>query len=252
MRTYAGSAVPWGRVVLAACLVVVLMDLVAWNPWVLWPLEGIAVGLLAGAAAWCFDETAAVVVDAAPRSLAWRAVARSPAVLLLVLAWGLGVLRVGNGTAVGHMEAIFEQGLVAIAVGAAFASWRRAEGEPVPGLLFATAVVPSVTAWALVRPFDEHLAVFPFVTTSAHGWQMSVVGWTGVGLLAGLLLVAALTDVPWWAARARAGTRRGNDGGWPEPPSRPKGAPDRREAHARARDWTRRHWPGVARSRRAG
>jgi hypothetical protein len=188
---------------LAAGLVVVLMELVSWKPWVLWPLEGTAVGLLAGAAAWCFDETAAVVVDAAPRSLAWRVVARSPGVLLLALAWGLGVLRLRNGTSFGHADAIVEQGLVAIAAGAAFACWRRAEGEPVPGLLFATGVVPAVTAWALVRPFDEHLAVFPFVTTSADGWHGSVVGWTSVGLLAGLLLIAALSEAPW-----RGGVRR--------------------------------------------
>jgi hypothetical protein len=198
MLTYAARAVPWGRIVLAAGLVLVLMELVAWNPWVLWPLEGTAVGLLAGAAAWCFDETAAVIVDAAPRSLAWRVGARSPAVLLLVLAWWLGVLRVGDGNEVAHIDAIAEQGLVAVAAGAAFACWRRAEGEPVPGLLFATAVVPAVTGWALVRPFDEHLAVFPYVTTSAQGWQLSVVGWTALGVVAGLLLIAALTEAPWW------------------------------------------------------
>ena len=198
MLTYAARAVPWGRIVLAAGLVLVLMELVSWKPWVLWPLEGTAVGLLAGAAAWCFDETAAVVVDTTPRRFAWRVVARSPAVLLLALAWGLGVLRLRNGTAFGHTEAIVEQGLVAIAAGAAFACWRRAQGEPVPGLLFATAVVPAVTAFALVRPFDAHLPVFPYATTSAQGWQVSVVGWTGLGLLAGLVLIAALTEAPWW------------------------------------------------------
>ena len=81
MVRYAARAVPWVRISLAAALVALLMELVRWNPWVLWPLEGTAVGLLAGATAWCFDESAAVVVDVAPRGLAWRTAARTPAVL---------------------------------------------------------------------------------------------------------------------------------------------------------------------------
>jgi len=208
MLTYAARALPWLRVVLAAGLVLVLMELVRWNPWVLWPLEGTAVGLLAGATAWCFDETAAVVVDTAPRGLPWRVAARSPAVLLLALAWGLAVLRAGNGVVSGHQGAILVQGLVAMAAGAAFACWGRAHGEAVPGLLFATVVVPAVTVWSLVRPFDEHLVVFPYGTTSAHGWHQSTVGWTATGTLAVLLLVAALSDAPWWRLRrSRSGPR---------------------------------------------
>jgi hypothetical protein len=201
MVTYAARAVPWVRVVLAAVLVVLLMDLVRWNPWVLWPLEGTAVGLLAGATAWCFDETAAVVVDTSPRGLAWRAGVRSPAVLLLVLAWVLAVRRSGDAAAFGHIDAVLVQGLVAVLSGAAFACWRRAHGEAVPGLLFASVVVPAVTAWALVRPFAAHLAVFPYGTTSSYGWRVSTVGWTVTGTFAGLLLVAALCDAPWWHLR---------------------------------------------------
>ena len=198
MLHHAARAVPWGRVALAAGLVVVLMELVRWNPWVLWPLEGTAVGLLAGAAAWCFDETAAAVVDTSPRGLAWRAAARSPAVLLLILAWAFAVARVGNGAAFGHPEAILVQGLAAVATGAAVACWRRAQGEASPGLLFAAVIVPVATVWALVRPLGDHLTVFPYGTTSSHGWHMSTVGWATAGVLAGLLLIAALTDAPWW------------------------------------------------------
>jgi len=209
MLTYAARAVPWTRVVLAAVLVVVLMELVRWNPWVLWPLEGTAVGLLAGATAWCFDETAAVVVDTTPRGPAWRAGARSPAVLLLTLAWGLAVLRAGTGGSFGHVRAILVQGLVAITAGAAFACWRRGRGEAVPGLLWAAGVVPAVAAWALVRPLDGHLAVFPYGTTSAYGWRLSTAGWTVTGTLAGLLLVAALAEAPWWRlSRTRQPSQR--------------------------------------------
>src|SRR5215218_9141615 len=119
MLRYAARAVPWLRVSLAAGLVVLLMELVRWDPWVLWPLEGTAVGLLAGAAAWCFDETAAAVADTSPRGLAWRAAARSPAVLLLILAWAFAAARLGNDATFGHLDAVRVQGLAAIAIGAA-------------------------------------------------------------------------------------------------------------------------------------
>jgi hypothetical protein len=198
MFHYAARAVPWGRIALAAALVVVLMELVRWNPWVLWPLQGTAVGLLAGAAAWCFDETAAAVVDTSPRGLAWRAAARSPAVLLLVLSWVSAVARVGNGATFGHLGAVLVQGLAAVAAGAAVACWRRARGEASPGLLLAAVIVPVTTVWALVRPLGDHLTVFPYGTTPTHGWHMSTLGWATAGVLAGLLLIAALTDAPWW------------------------------------------------------
>ena len=201
MLHHAARAVPWGRIALAAGLVVVLMELVRWNPWVLWPLQGTAVGLLAGAAAWCFDETAAAVADTSPRGLAWRAAARSPAVLLLILAWAFAVARLGNDATFGHLDAVRVQGLAAVAIGAAVACWRRAQGEASPGLLFAAVIVPVATVWALVRPLGDHLAVFPYGTTSSHGWHLSTIGWATAGVLAGLLLIAALTDAPWWHLR---------------------------------------------------
>ena len=195
MVTYAARAIPWLRVLLAAGLVVVLMELVRWNPWVLWPLEGTAVGLLAGATAWCFDESAAVVVNTSPRGLAWRTAARSPGVVLLALAWGLGVLRLGNGAVIGHVAAILVQGLVAIAAGAAFACLRRAEGEAVPGLLFATVVVPAVTgvgAGPALRRAPGRLSV-------RHH------------LLGQLASERGRLDRSW--RRRRAGAHRGPDGG---------------------------------------
>ena len=81
---YAGRAVPWTRVAVAATLIVVLMDVVRRWPWNMWLLEGTAVGLLAAAAGWCFDEPAAAVVDPAPRGLAWRTAARVAGVLVLL------------------------------------------------------------------------------------------------------------------------------------------------------------------------
>ena len=208
MVRYAARAVPWARVGLAAVLVVLLMELVRWNPWVLWPLEGTAVGLLAGAAAWCFDESAAVVVDVAPRGLAWRTAARTPAVLVLAAIWCGVVAHAADDALFGQSAGVLIEGLVALAVGSAYACWRRAWGEPTPGLVLATAVVPVTSAWALVRPWEERLPVFPYGTSSAGEWATSTTAWVILGALALVVLAAALSDAPWWWVRApRSGDR---------------------------------------------
>jgi len=170
MVKYAARAIPWVRVVLAAVLVVVLMELVRWHPWVLWPLEGTAVGVLAGASACCFDEAAAVVVDVAPRSLAWRTAARMPALLALTVVWSAVVWHAGDGTLFGRSGRILVEGLVVLALGAGYATWRRAWGEPMPGLVLATTMVPLTSAWALVRPFEATLPAFPYGADSASEW----------------------------------------------------------------------------------
>lgn len=198
MITYAARAIPWARVVLAAVLVVLLMELVRWNPWALWPLEGTAVGLLAGASAWCFDEAAAVVVDVAPRSLAWRTAARTPGLLCLTLVWCAVVWHAGDGALFDRSGRILVEGLVALALGAGYAGWRRAWGEPMPGLVLATIVVPLTSAWALVRPFGATVPAFPYGTNSASEWAASTVGWVALGTVALVVLAAALTDAPWW------------------------------------------------------
>jgi hypothetical protein len=198
MAGYVARAVPWTRVALAAGLVAVLMELVRWDPWTLWPLEGTAVGLLAGATAWCFDETAAAVVDAVPRGLAWRTTARSPGPLLLLVTWTAVVLHAGGESMFGHGDEIWLQGGAASLAGAAYTSWRRSCGEASPGLRFATAVVPATTAWALLRPFDAHLAVFPYATTAPGGWDHSAMAWVALTVAAVVVLGVVLADARWW------------------------------------------------------
>lgn len=198
MNGYVARAVPWTRVALAAGLVVVLVELVRWNPWVLWPLEGTAVGLLAGATAWCFDETSAAVVDSAPRGLAWRTMARSPGPLLLLVTWTAVVFHAGTETTFGHRDEIWFQGVAACLAGAAYATWRRSCGEASPGVRFATAVVPTTTAWALLRPFDHTLAVFPYATTTSAGWDRSTSSWLALTIAAVVTLAVVLADARWW------------------------------------------------------
>ncbi|MGG5258835.1 hypothetical protein [Phycicoccus avicenniae] len=189
MPGYAARALPWSRLALAVVLVAVLMELVRWDPWVLWPLEGAAVGLLAGASAWCFDEPAAAVVDASPRGLGWRTLARSPGPLLLLGVWSAVVLHAGDEALFGHRDAVWLQGVAAVLAGAALAGWRRSRGEAMPGLVAAGVLVPVTTAWAVLRPAKDLLVVFPYGTTSLRGWEVSVVGWSvlaagAVGVLA--------------------------------------------------------------------
>ena len=104
-----------------------------------------------------------------PRGLAWRTAARSAAVLLLAAVWTAAVLHAGDGSLFGHRNAVWLQGIGATAAGGGLGCWRRARGEAMPGLVVATAVMPAATAWALVRPLKDQLAVFPYGTTSPRG-----------------------------------------------------------------------------------
>src|SRR5215210_5226740 len=113
MLTYAGRALPWARLGLVSALVVVLMEVVHRWPWTMWPLEGVAVGLLAAGAAWCFDETAASVIDTAPRRLAWRTAVRASGLVLLLVAW-LGAVLWSRESLFGHPWAVAAQGIAAV------------------------------------------------------------------------------------------------------------------------------------------
>jgi hypothetical protein len=194
MVRHAARAVPWTRICLAAALAVVLMELVRWNPWVLWPLEGTAVGLLCGATAWCFDEPAAALVDTAPRGPAWRAAARTPAIALLLGVWTATVFHAGDHALFGHRDAVLVQGLAAQAAGAALATWSRSRGAAAPGTRIAMVVVPVTTAVALTRPLARAVPVFPYLTSSGSAWDASTTGWVLVAVLAGAVVTAALSE----------------------------------------------------------
>ena len=189
MLRHAARGVPWPLIGAAALLLPGLLALVGNDPWILWPLQGTAVGLLAGAVGWCLDEPAAAVVDPAPRGLAWRTAARTTGVVALLVAWSAGVWWARAGLH-GHPWAVLGQGFAAAVAGVMWVTWRRARGEASPGRRWAITVVPLATAWALVRPIDQHLPVFPYAD---EGWGASAAGWTATGLLAGVLLILILT-----------------------------------------------------------
>ncbi|GAB2473886.1 hypothetical protein [Xylanimonas ulmi] len=188
MLRHAGRAVPWVLVAVAAVGVAGLLALVRWRPWTLWPLEGVAVGLLAAAVGWCLDEPAAAVVDVTPRGIAWRTAARSAGVAVLLAAWATGVWFARDGL-FGHPGYVLLQGGGAAAVAVAWTTWRRVGGEATPGGRWAVVVVPLTSAWALVRPFEASAPVFPFAD---QGWAASAAGWVAAGLGAATVLAVVL------------------------------------------------------------
>jgi hypothetical protein len=193
MLRHAARGVPWPLIGAAALLVPGLLALVRYDPWTLWPLQGTAVGLLAGAVGWCLDEPAAAVVDPAPRGLAWRTLARAIGIAVLVAAWSAGIWWARTGL-YGHPWAVLGQGLAATVVATTWVTWRRACGEASPGQRWALATVPATTAWALVKPLEKQVPVFPYAFGGEYGdWGVSAAGWTATGVLAGVLLVLILT-----------------------------------------------------------
>jgi hypothetical protein len=204
---YAARAVPWLRIAVHGVLVVALMEVVQRWPWQTWPLQGCAVALLAAGAASCFDEPAAVLVDALPRPLWWRTTARAAGVLLLLGAWSVAVLRSWDDL-FAHPWHVAWQGVAACLAGAAWAAWRRSGGDPDPGVRLGLVVVPLVTAWALVRPFSQQLPVFPYADGSGDfgDWGASLAGWVALGGVAVVALVAALGDARWWWPRTTGRT----------------------------------------------
>jgi hypothetical protein len=212
MLRHAGRAVPWILIAAASLLIVGLLGAVRYDNWTLWPLQGTAVGLLAGAVGWCLDEPAAAVVDPTPRGLAWRTIARACGIAVLLAAWSAAVWW-ARAAFYGHPWAVFTQGLAAAAVATAWVTWRRAGGEATPGQRWAIAIVPASTAWALVRPLPHHLPVFPYAFGGAYGdWTVSSAGWSITGLTATLLLAATLLrdGRPWYRSRGNHGRHAGS------------------------------------------
>lgn len=91
MGTYLARAVPWPLLLAVSGLVLLVVRVLQLDPWTLWPLQGVAVGLVAGGVGWCLDETCADVVDTLPRPLAWRTLARLAGVGLVLAGWSLAV-----------------------------------------------------------------------------------------------------------------------------------------------------------------
>ena len=192
MGAYLVRVVPWPVIASTVPVLVLLLVTVQHWPYVMWPLQGVAVALVAGAAAWCFDEPAAAVVDTLPRSLAWRTLTRLLGAVLLLVAWATAVASTADAY-FGHALAVAMQGCCAALVVIVYATLRRRSGHPTPARSIATAIVPVLVFVALVRPFPNALPVFPY--TSLGPWQHSNRVWAALGLISVVVLVVVLSEV---------------------------------------------------------
>lgn len=190
MLRHAAVAVPWARVGLVAALVVTLMEVVARRPAATWLLEVAAVGLLAAAAAWCFDEPAAAVVDPAPRTPAWRTAARCLGLVPLLAAWTWSVVRGWDGF-FDRPAQVAAQGFGAVLVATAWTVARRAAGAAEPGARFAPVAVACALCWPATGRLADRVPIFPFPAHSAASWDAS--RWLWCAAVAGAAVVAAIT-----------------------------------------------------------
>jgi hypothetical protein len=186
---HAARAVPWPLLAAAGVLLYGLLRAVQQWPFQVWPLQGLAVGLLAGIAAFAYDEPAAAVVDTLPRGLAWRTAARSLGVALL-LGWWLVAVTLTRDAFFGHALAIAWQGLVATVVVVATTAHLRRRGTASPASVVGTVAVAATMFWGLARPFEKRLPIFPF-TSDGH-WSDSRTLWTAVLVATTIWLVATL------------------------------------------------------------
>ena len=201
MITYATRAIPWPTVLTASGLVVLLMELVHGWPYRTWALQGTAVGVLAAGTAWSLDERTGPVVDASPRSLAWRTGARLPAIAGMAGVWVLVVHHSWDSFG-GHGGTVLLHGLGAMTVAGGWTTWRRTGGEPAPGTAVAVGVIPIALLWGLTR-LSTWVPIFPYIAASPEAWSTSTVGWWAAAVLAVVGAAAALCDARWWRLRRR-------------------------------------------------
>lgn len=202
MLRYAVRALPWSRLVLACGLLVLLVEVVREWPGQTWALLGTAIGVLAGAAAWAFDEPAARVVDVVPRSLVWRTAARLLDPVLLLGVWAVALVRARPSLG-GLGPELFVAGASGVVCGIAWTTWRRSGGEASPGTRFATLVIPVATAWALAQPLGKQVPVFPSLWASPEKWSASTAGWSAAAAVALVVIALALGDARWWRVGLR-------------------------------------------------
>ena len=191
MFRHAARAVPWPLLAAAAVLVAAMLRVVEQWPYQTWPLQGVAVGLLAGVAGFAYDEPAADIVDTLPRGLAWRTAARSIAVAGL-LAWWVAAVAATRTAYFGHEQDVALQGGAAVLGVVAASAHLRLRGRASPATMVATAAVGTAAYLSLARPAESWLALFPY--TAAGAWEASRWWWSAIAVLALGVLVLSLSE----------------------------------------------------------
>jgi hypothetical protein len=202
VTSYLARAVPWRALSVIGLFLVLLLSALSLRVARLWPLEGCAIGMLAGAAAWCFDEPTAEVVDTAPRTLAWRTAARSTGVGWL-LAWWVFAVWIGRGSLHGHAVAVGLHGVAAAICVTAIVTWRREAGVPRPGTATAGMVTATAVFLALGRPYPRTIPLFPYVYGGP--WNTAGVWWATMAAAGVGLMLLALSGLAGRGGRLRLG-----------------------------------------------
>ena len=174
MIRYAARAVPWGILGTGVGLTIGLLLLVEHRPYTLWPLQGMAVGLLAATVVWCYPEPAAAVVDTLPRGLWWRTTARSAGAVVVVVLWLVAVRETRPGY-FGHAADVAWQGIALVIAAAGFLTWQRSRGSDGPARAASAGIVGVAVFVALARPFADAVPVFPY--TADDDWTTSRALW---------------------------------------------------------------------------
>jgi hypothetical protein len=187
---YTVRTTPWTMLVVGCGVVAGLVTIVAHRPGSMWPLQGTAVGVIAGVVAWSMDERTAPIVDTLPRPHWWRTVARALVVVPALLGLWVACLAAFRDRLPDHFGLFVVHGVVATVLALAVTVWRRSRGAAEPGAAFATYVIPAATALALIRPVARWLPVFPIWETER--WALSWALWLTVGGLAAVMLVSTL------------------------------------------------------------
>lgn len=186
---YAAAATNWPVAIFAVLGTAVSLVVVSVRPAGLWPLHGMALGLITGASALAADERCSAVVDVTPRPMWWRTALHACVPAVLAATW-LSAHLFLRARLPEHLGVLIMQGVaVALAGFAASTSMRRADrGEP--GVAIAAVAAPLVIASALARPFEDAVPLFPIWPDEQ--WQRSAVIWAIVTMAATALLVASL------------------------------------------------------------
>lgn len=182
-------ATPWALLVGAATLVAGCVTLVARWPDALWPLHGMALGVVVGTAAVAVDERAALLVDVCPRPLWWRTAVRAWGPVSLALVW-VTLHAALRADLPARLDVLVLQGLVASALGFGMATAGRAAGRAEPGIVVAVTAVPLVAGAALARPFEADLPLFP--VWPHEDWERAALLWAALGVTALSVLTLAL------------------------------------------------------------
>ncbi len=198
MLAHARRAVPWTLVLVSSAMIAVMVGLVGRWPGPMWPLEGAAVGVLAGTAAWCLDEPSPEIADAVPRHLRWRLAAQSLGIAVVGASWMCAVLLLA-GDLFGRKLDVLVQGASATAVVVGIAAWQRSRGAGQPGRVMAPYVVLLTVAVAIARPLPDQVPLFPSPLNGP--WDQSRLLWSALAALGGVALLHAILDRGWKTRR---------------------------------------------------